>query len=218
MLTIAGVLPSPFVRKVCVVLAEKNVGYRMFVHGASVPGTRIPDFNPLGKIPVLIVDDTRTLFDSSVIVEYIDAIAPEPRLIPAELDARIDVRRWEALADGTCDAAVAVVAENRRVESERSQSFIAKQTGKIERGIAEMARALGERTHCAGDVMTLADVATGVTLAYIDYRMPQLPWRSQYPSLSRLADAMDARPSFQQTRNDAARDAPDGVLRWSPPI
>ena len=209
MLTLAGLLPSPFVRKVCVVLAEKNVDYRMFVQGASWPDTRIPEFNPLGKIPVLIVDDKRTLFDSRVIVEYIDGIAPAPRLIPDDFDARIDVRRWEALADGACDAAVAIVAENRRVESERSATFIAKQAGKVERAIAEMARSLGDRDHCVGDSLTLADIAGGVALAYIDYRMVEIPWRSQYPALARFADAMHERPSFQRTRNDPSRQAPE---------
>lgn len=209
MLTLAGLLPSPFVRKVCVVLAEKNVEYQMRVDGASWPNSRIPEYNPLGKIPVLLLDESRTLFDSRVIVEYIDGIKPEPRLIPEDFLERIDVRRWEALADGVCDAAVAIVGENRRVENERSPSFIQKQIGKIDRGIAEMARLLGDNRYCNGNAITLADLAVGVALAYVDYRLPELSWRSEHPALARVADALQERPSFQRTRNDPSRQQPD---------
>ncbi len=208
-ITLAGLLPSPFVRKVCIVLAEKNIDYRMMVQGASTPGTRIPEFNPLGKIPVMVIEGARTLFDSRVIVEYLDGIQPQPRLIPEDFLQRIDVLRWQALADGACDAAVAIVGENRRVESERSPSFIAKQAGKIERAIAEMATVLGERTHCCGDSLTLADIAMGVSLAYVDYRLPDLAWRERHPALAQAADAIAERPSFRRTRNDPSRQQPD---------
>jgi len=209
MLTLAGLLPSPFVRKVCVVLAEKNIGFEMRVDASSWPGTRIPEYNPLGKIPVLLLDDSRTLFDSRVIVEYLDGIKPQPRLIPDDFLERIDVRRWEALADGTCDAAVAIVGENRRVENERSPSYIQKQLGKINRAIAEMARALDDGRHCSGSAISLADLVVGVALAYVDYRLPEVVWRSEYPALARFADALQERPSFQRTRNDPSRQAPD---------
>ena len=213
MLTLAGLLPSPFVRKVCVVLAEKDVEFEMRVEGASSPNTRIPEYNPLGKIPVLLLDESRTLFDSRVIVEYIDGIKPEPRLIPETFVERIEVRRWEALADGTCDAAVAIVGENRRAESERSPSFIEKQIGKINRAIAEIARSLGDNRYCCGGGITLADLAVGVALAYVDYRLPELSWRSEHAALARFADTLQQRPSFQRTRNDPSRQAPDAVRR-----
>lgn len=209
MLTLAGQLPSPFVRKVCVVLAEKNIDFQMRVDGPSRPDTRIPEYNPLGKIPVLLLDESKPLFDSRVIVEYLDGIRPEPRLIPDRFTERIHVRRWEALADGTCDAAVAITAEKRRAENERSPSFILKQVGKIERAIAEMAHSLGDSRYCSGSAISLADLAAGVALAYIDYRMPELSWRSEHASLARLADALQERPSFQRTRNDPSRLAPD---------
>src|SRR5687768_9641018 len=122
MLTLIGLLPSPFVRKVCVVLAEKGIDYSMRVQGATWPNTCVPDFNPLGKIPVLVVDGSPPLFDSRVIVEYLDGLRPEPRLIPEAFEARIEVRRWEALSDGIYDASTGVMAEHRRAENERSPS------------------------------------------------------------------------------------------------
>ncbi len=209
MLTLIGLLPSPYVRKVCVVLAEKGIDYSMRVQGATWPETCVPDFNPLGKIPVLLAERSPPLFDSRVIVEYLDGLKPEPRLIPEAFESRIAVRRWEALADGIQDAATAIVGENRRAENERSPSYITRQFGKVERAIAEMARALGDRPHCCGNAITLADLAAGVALAYADYRLPTLQWRATNPRLARFADALDERPSFQRTRNDPSREAPD---------
>lgn len=209
MLTLVGLLPSPFVRKVCVVLAEKGIDYAMHVQGATWPDTCVPDYNPLGKIPVLLVDGAPPIFDSCVIVEYLDGIKTEPRLIPAALDARIDVRRWEALSDGIYDAATGIVGENRRAENERSLSYIDRQFGKVERAIDAMARMLGDRPHCHGNTLTLADLAAGVALAYADYRLPTVQWRTRHPALARFADTLQQRPSFQRTHNDPSRQAPD---------
>lgn len=209
MLTLIGLLPSPFVRKVCVVLAEKGIDYTMRVQGATWPNTCVPDFNPLGKVPVLVVEGSPPLFDSPVIVEYLDGLKAEPRLIPEAFEARIEVRRWEALSDGICDAATGIIGENRRAENERSPSYITRQFGKVERAIAEMARALGDRTYCCGNAITLADLAAGVALAYTDYRLPTVQWRATYPALARFADALQQRPSFQRTSNDPSREAPD---------
>jgi glutathione S-transferase len=209
MLTLAGQLPSPFVRKICIVLAEKRIDFQMRIDGPSRPDSRIPEYNPLGKIPVLLLEDSEPLFDSRVIVEYVEGIKPDPRLIPEGFAERIQVRRWEALADGTCDAAVAITAENRRPENERSPSFIRKQIGKLERAIAEMARLLGNRPHCSGSAISLADLAAGVALAYVDYRIPELSWRSEHAPLAHFSDALQERSSFRRTRNDPSRLAPD---------
>jgi glutathione S-transferase len=209
MLTLIGLLPSPFVRKVCVVLAEKGIEYTMRVQGATWPNTCVPDFNPLGKIPVLAVEGAPPLFDSPVIVEYLDGLKPEPRLIPEAFEARIAVRRWEALSDGIYDAATGIMGENRRAENERSPSYITRQFGKIERAITEMARALGDRKYLCGETITLADLAAGVALSYVDYRLPTVEWRGKYPALAHFADALEQRPSFRCSNNDPSREAPD---------
>src|SRR5882672_434031 len=103
-----GTPGSPFARKVRIVLEEKRIPHEYIIERPSAPGSRVPQFNPLGKIPVLALDDGRAIYDSAVIVEYLDAVAAGPRLIPDPLDERIEVRRWEALADGVADATVAI--------------------------------------------------------------------------------------------------------------
>ena len=209
-LTLVGKLPSPFFRKVCVVVAEKGIQCDVRVDGPSQVDTRIPEFNPLGKIPVLLIDGAAPLFDSRVIVEYLDGLTPSPRLIPTEFEDRVRVRRWEALADGLCDAAVAIVAENRRpIETERSLAFIEKQRSKIERTIAEMASALGDAKFCHGASMTLADLTMGVSLCYVDYRFPDISWRARYSRLARFVDTIAERPSFRRTLNHPERVVPD---------
>ena len=102
-----GTQTSPYTRKVRVVLAEKRIEYAFEEDVPSAPETRVPEFNPLGKVPVLVMDDGTTLYDSRVIVEFLDAASPVTRLIPDVTRGRVQVRRWEALADGVCDAASA---------------------------------------------------------------------------------------------------------------
>lgn len=117
-----GSLSSPFARKVRVVLAEKRIAYEFVIDAPSDPATRVPEFNPLGKIPVLVTEDGGKLFDSPVIVEYLDSISPVGRLIPEPIRQRVQVRRWEALADGMMDAAVLLVQEGRRSKELQSEA------------------------------------------------------------------------------------------------
>jgi len=98
-----------------------------------------------GKVPVLVLDDGTHLFDSRVIVEYLDTVSPVSRLIPEPSRQRIAVKRWEALADGVCDAAVAMVLERRRPPPKQSKEWIARQQQKLVAGVAEFARELGDR-------------------------------------------------------------------------
>src|SRR5690349_19252055 len=126
---------SPYSRKVRIVLAEKRIDYEFVIDPPGDPKTHVPDYNPLGKIPVLVLDDDTTLFDSRVIVEYLDNASPVGRLIPDDTRHRIQVRRWEALADGCTDAAVAVNSEKRRAPEMQSSAWIARQQGKVDRAL-----------------------------------------------------------------------------------
>ena len=99
---------SPYVRKVRIVLAEKKISYEYVIDRPSSDDTRVPQFNPLGKIPVLVCEDGRCVYDSSVIVDYLEGLVAEPRLIPAAFSDRIEVKRWEALGNGIADATVAI--------------------------------------------------------------------------------------------------------------
>jgi glutathione S-transferase len=189
-------LASPYSRKVRIVLAEKKIEYEFIIENPGDPATRVPEYNPLGKIPVLILDDNTTLFDSRVIVEYLDHASPVGRLIPDDTRACIQTRRWEALADGCTDAANAVVVEKRRAADKQSAEWIGRQQGKIDRALKAMSEELGNRTWCSGDHYSLADIAVGCALGYLDMRLPDTQWRRDYPNLEKLAEKLNKRPSF----------------------
>jgi glutathione S-transferase len=192
-------LGSQYSRKVRIVLAEKKIEYELIIDSPGDPATKVPQYNPLGKIPVLVLEDDTTLFDSRVIVEYLDNASPVARLIPDDTRARIQVRRWEALADGCTDAANAVVVEKRRPADKQSAEWISRQQGKIDRVLKAMADELGARAWCAGDHYSLADIAVGTALGYLDFRMQDVNWRKEYPNLAKLSEKLNKRASFGDT-------------------
>ena len=194
-----GSLTSPYVRKARIVLAEKHIGYNFELEMPWNADTNVPDYNPLGKVPVLVMDDGTSLFDSRVIVEYLDNINPVSRLIPESNRRRIMVKRWEALSDGICDAAAAIVVERRRPAVLQSEEWIDRQRRKIREGTAELSRELDERAWCHGETYSLADIATGCALGYLDLRHAELDWRDLYPNLARLAERLGKRASFAET-------------------
>ena len=190
---------SPYVRKVRIALAEKKIEYQMVDASPWELGNPVHEWSPLGKVPVLVLDDGTQLFDSRVIVEYIDTVSPVSRLIPEPNRQRIEVKRWEALADGICDATQAIVLESRRPAKQQNQGWVDRQRQKIGAGVAELARELEEKSWCNGESYSLADLATGCALGYLDLRYPELDWRRDYPNLARLADKLAKRPSFLET-------------------
>ncbi|MDP3032622.1 MAG: glutathione S-transferase N-terminal domain-containing protein [Rhodocyclaceae bacterium] len=194
-----GTFTSPYVRKTRIVLAEKKIDCEFVLNSPWVEGSSVSQHNPLGKIPVLIFDDNSTLFDSRVIVEYLDNLAPNNRLIPAPGRERIQVRRWEALADGICDAAAAAFLEGKREGAQKSQSWIDRQHGKIVLGLAASSADLGEQPWCYGNSITLADIALGTALGYLLFRFPDIDWQAQHPNLARLYDKLMLRQSFIDT-------------------
>jgi glutathione S-transferase len=194
-----GSLTSPYVRKARIVLAEKKIEYTFEQDNPWEETSRVPDANPLGKVPVLVLEDDSTLFDSRVIVEFIDSVSPISRLIPSNNREKIEVKRWEALADGLLDAAVAVVLERRRPVKQKSEPTIKRQMEKIERGLAVMSRDLGDKPWCTGNAFTLADIASGVALGYLDFRHAAYDWRVLHANLAKLAAKLAERPSFADT-------------------
>ena len=172
MMKLIGTPTSPYTRKARVVLARKTIDYEFVIDNPGDAATRVPDFNPLGKIPVLVLDDDTTLFDSRVIVEYLDNASPVGRLIPEDTRQRIQARRWEALADGCTDAAVAIVMEKRRPAENQSAEWIARQQGKVDRALKAMSEELGSNTWCSGEHYNLSDIAVGCTLGFLDLRLP----------------------------------------------
>lgn len=198
-----GSLTSPFVRKVRIVAAEKFIDYEFMVDVPWADDTHVPDFNPLGKVPVWVMEDGKTLFDSRVIVEYLDSISPAGHVLPKEPRPRIAVKRWEALADGICDAAALVFLEKKRPTSQQSPEWIRRQMGKVNAGLKAMSEELdqhkGPQSWCTGEVFTLADIALGCALGYLEFRFPELDWRRAHPNLSELYDRLMQRPTFKDT-------------------
>lgn len=193
-------LSSPYVRKVRIVMAEKKIECTLELEDVWSPDTKIHEFNPLGKVPCLIMEDGGAVFDSRVIVEYLDTITPLARLIPPNGRERAEIRTWEALADGLLDAAIlARLERTQRPPEEQSQKWVDRQMSKIEHSLKAMSNGLGEKPWCNGATYTLADIAVGCALGYLDFRFPQIDWRSQYPNLARLGEKLFARQSFIDT-------------------
>ncbi|WP_374430519.1 glutathione S-transferase family protein [Ideonella dechloratans] len=198
-----GSLTSPYVRKVRVVLAEKKLDYQFVLEDVWARDDILAS-NPLGKVPCLVMEGGEAVFDSRVIVEYVDMLSPVGKLIPATGRERAEVRTWEALADGLLDASIAARLEQTwagRAEGERSQAWIDRQMVRVESALQAMSRGLGEKAFCAGagTHFTLADIAVGVALGYLDFRFPAIDWRSAHPNLQRLHDKLVARQSFIDT-------------------
>jgi glutathione S-transferase len=195
--------PSPFARKARVALLEKGIAFETVIDNPWNPGAKAPEHNPLGKIPVLFTEDGNTVFDSKVIVEYLEATHPARPLFPAHPLERVAAKQIEALADGVCDAVVLVVLERARSPSLQSTGWVARQLAKIEAGVAEAARALGGREWFIGDRYGVADIAAGCMLGYLDLRLPKFDWRAAQPGLVAFHNRIMARDSFKQTMPSA---------------
>ena len=194
-----GSYTSPFVRKVRIVLAEKKMECEFDIDSPWTADSAVPNHNPLGKIPVLLLDDGTPLFDSRVIVEYIDNVTPNNKLFPAPNRERIEVKRWEALADGLLDAAVAALLEGKRPDGEKSASWIERQLGKVDRSLAFMTDELGEKNFCMGTHFSMADIALGTALGYLNFRFPAINWQERHANLAKLYDKLMQRPAFADT-------------------
>lgn len=195
-----GSLASPYVRKVRIVMAEKRIDYDLTLDNVWSPDSAIVESNPLGKVPCLVMEDGGAMFDSRVIVEYLDTLTPVGKLIPPHGRERAEVKCWEALADGVLDAAVLVRLERTlRPAEQQSQTWIDRQMGKVNAGLKAMATGLEETPFCAGNQYTLADIAVGCTLGWISFRFPEIDWRGAYPNLEKLFDKLSERQSFKDT-------------------
>ena len=190
---------SPFARKVRVVMAEKKIDCQFESINVAESHAQTQQFNPLGKVPYLVLDGDEVLYDSRVIVEYLDNLTPVHRLIPASGRPRADVKVWEALADGMTDAAGLIRMESMRPESQRNDAWVAKQQSKIDAALAAMSARLGDQPFCVDGKYSLADIAVGCALGYVSWRFPHIDWRTSYPNLAALTDKLSARASFAET-------------------
>jgi glutathione S-transferase len=197
-----GSTTSPYVRKVRIVMAEKKLDYQFVLENVWAADTTMPDSNPLGKVPCLVMEGGEAVFDSRVIVEYLDTLSPVGKLIPMQGRERAEVKTWEALADGLLDAAILARLEatwDGRTEGQRSPAWIDRQMGKIDAVLKAMSTGLGDKPFCSGVHFSLSDVATGCALGYLDLRFTSINWRERHPNLARLQEKLVQRSSFIET-------------------
>jgi len=197
-----GSLTSPFVRKVRVVLAEKKLDYKFDVEDVWAADTRIGESNPLGKVPCLVMEGGEAIFDSRVIVEYVDTLSPVGKLIPLSGRERVEVKTWEALADGLLDAAILARMEQTwsgRSDEQRSPAWIERQLVKVQGSLKAMSQGLGDRPWCTGNHHSLADIAVGCARGDRDFRFGDIAWRDDHPNLAKLYEKVSQRPSFLDT-------------------
>ena len=193
---------SPYARKVRVVMAEKKLDYQYVIEDVWAADSAIGQSNPLGKVPCLVMEGGEAVFDSRVIVEYLDTLSPVGKLIPAQGRERAEVKTWEALADGLMDAALLARMETvfkGRPPEQQCHAWIDRQIGKINAVLKAMSTGLGDKPFCSGVHFSLSDVAVGCALGYLDFRFAHIAWRETYPNLVKLQDKLSLRPSFIET-------------------
>lgn len=198
-----GSATSPYVRKVRVVLAEKKLDCEFVREDVWAAQTTIAEVSPLGKVPCLVMEGAEAIYDSRVIVEYLDTLSPVGKLIPAQGRDRAAVKTWEALADGVLDASILARLEatwGGREDGQRSAAWIERQMGKVQTALKAMSQGLGEKPFCMGIHLSLADIAVGCALSYLDFRFPDINWRAEHPNLLKLHDKLMLRTSFIDTQ------------------
>ncbi len=201
---LVGSLTSPFVRKIRIQLIEKNLPYSFLEDIPWNPNTQVGKFNPLGKVPVLVDENGKAWFDSPVIAEYLETLETRVRLIPIKSRAAVEVRQLEALADGICEAGVAIFLERKRPAELQSAEWINRQQAKLARGLEYLDRVYAEALvegqewlHASG--FSIADIAAGAVLDWLDFRMPELGWPKTYPDLLAMTRKLNSRDSFKET-------------------
>ena len=199
---IIGSATSPYVRKVRIVMAEKKLDYQLVMEDVWAADSTIMASNPLGKVPCLVMEGGEAVFDSRVIVEYLDTLSPVGKLIPSQGRERAEVKTWEALGDGLVDAAILARLETTwtgRTSEQRSDAWTARQLSKITAALKAMSTGLGDKPFCSGIHLSLSDIAVGCALAYLDLRFADIDWRTAHPNLAKLQEKLMLRPSFVET-------------------
>jgi glutathione S-transferase len=193
---LVGSRTSPYVRKVRVILAEKNLPFEFAEENPWSAETKMAQFNPLVKVPALLLDDGRPIYDSAVIAEYLDSLPGGARFIPPDPRERALTRTEEALGDGICDAGILMRLERQREPARQDPGWIARQQSKVEAGIAAASRAVA--THEPGTI-TLGDIALACALLWVDFRMPEMGWRKD-AALRAWIERLESRASFANTK------------------
>jgi len=199
MMRLLSATPSPYARKVRIALQEKGIPFHLETEVPWDSTTNTPQYNPLEKLPVLIMDNGKSVYESHYILEYLEAKFPTPPLLPADIDLRLDARQIEVICDGVCDAFVLLFFERHRAAEQQSQPWMARQLRKIDGGVSALARLAGDKEFVVADCFTIADIALGTLTKYLSVRWPDYPWRARHPTLAAYSDRMEQRASFRDT-------------------
>jgi glutathione S-transferase len=188
---------SPYARKVRIFIRERRLLGRIeeILCNPWADPAELRALNPLGKVPALVLDDGTAVYDSRTICEALDQLAPAQRLIPGEPEARTLVLCAQALGDGIVDAAVSLLLEGRRPEVQRSPEMMARWRETIGRSVSAMEPLLAR----LGDGFTLGHLALGVSLSYLDFRLPSIEWRGGAAGLAAWHRDFSARPFVVET-------------------
>lgn len=209
MFKLISATPSPFARKVRIALREKGLPFELLTEVPWDSTTSTPKYNPLEKLPVLILEDGSSIYNSSFILQYLEWTYPRPPLMPADVEGKIAARRLEILCDGVCDAVVLTLFE--RMRADPSAEWLSRQRRKIEGGVREMARLIGDRPFAVAEQFGLGDIAVGTAVGYLDVRFSEFDWRGLYPNLAAFSARMETRPSFA-TSTPVAQTIADKVV------
>ena len=190
--------PSPYARKVRIALAEKGLPFELLTEVPWDSTTTTPRYNPLEKLPILLLDDGTSVYESSYILQYLELKHPQVPLVPKDIDGHLAARKLEVLCDGVCDAVVLSLFEKMRAGG-ASPEWLARQRRKIVGGMAEMARLVGQRQWAVGETFSLGDIAVGTAAGYVSLRYPDFQWRTPHPDLARFSDRLAQRQSFKDS-------------------
>ncbi|MSP30466.1 MAG: glutathione S-transferase [Acetobacteraceae bacterium] len=199
MLRLISAAPSPYARKVRIALAEKGIPFELLTEVPWNDDTTVPLYNPLEKLPVLLLEDGGAVYESAFILEWLERMYPEPALMPAGTEDYLAARRYMVLADGVCDAFLIYFFETLRAEEQRSAPWAARQLRKIEGGVAALARVIGDRDYAVGGRLTLADISVVAPLGWFAVRFLTFDWRGRHPNLAQYYDRLEERESFRAT-------------------
>lgn len=188
--------PSPYARKVRIALTEKGLPFELLTEVPWDSSTRTPRHNPLEKLPILLLQDGSSVYESSYILQYLELKHPQVPLVPKDIDGHLAARKLEVLCDGVCDAVVLSLFEKMRAGG-GSPEWLARQRRKVQGGMAEMARLVGQRPWAVGEAFSLGDIAVGTAAGYVSLRFPELQWRTLHPDLAVYTDRLAQRPSFK---------------------
>ena len=192
--------PSPYARKARVALHEKEIVFEEIIDVPWNTNTLTKGINPLGKIPILLNGNHEPLFDSKVIIQYLDNYKPQPLLYPKNPKDNISARLVETVADGVCDAIVLIFLENSRKETLKSKDWIQRQEKKIFEGVKYLSNYLEGENYFVGNHFNIADICGFSCLEYIDLRFPKFKWRNEYQNLEKYWIYHKNRQSFQETK------------------